>query len=195
MDRAREMLGSSDTPATVLHLILLKHYGAEKLYGTDDEPPIDPVLLWLDLEEDFRVSIPVEVENKLNAMMLACSTDFFFTDVEVFSSVCVALATGDLGDTVNGTMERPEVIELFSSITEVDLNDGDREVTFSPNVIQYIQSILDSENIDTEDEVDVYTEEVDVLLNNIEQMIRELGAPDEVAQVPRDSDLYGLLGN
>lgn len=193
MDVAREFLGNPDTPATVLHVILLKKYGMEFLYGDEDEPPVDPILLWNTLEEDFRITIPVEVENKLNAVMLACSTDAFFTDEEAFAAICVAIAEGDLGDIVNGNLDQPTVAEMLIGIREVDLNDGDREVTFSPNVRKYILSVLEAEGIDADGEEDPYLEETNIQVAVISECLAALGAPPELVTPASETDFYGLF--
>lgn len=193
MDKARDFIGSPDTPATILHVILLKHFGAEFLYGSDDQEPVDPVILWNEIEEDFRISIPVEVENKMNAMMTACSTSFFFSDVAVFSAVCVALASGDLGDEMNGEFDKPSTYEMLCSIQEVDINDGDREILFSPQVKAYILEVLNSENVDTEEEIDHYEADVSTYMDSIVLALQELGVPPNTIVIPEDSDFYGLL--
>ncbi len=193
MDVAREMIGDSETPATVLHVILLKKYGEEAIYGSDEQDAIDPVVLWGAVEEDFRISVPVEVENKLNAMMTACSTPYFFHDKQVFASICVALQTGDLGDAVNGEFEQPSTYEMLCSIQEVDLNDGDREVLFSPDIRNLIAWILDNENVDTSEEYADYEEDVNAYLTKIVQMLQAIGAPPNLVDIPKDSDFYGLL--
>jgi hypothetical protein len=154
---------------------------------------VDPVVLWNDVEEDFRISIPLEVENKVNAMMTACSTDYFFTDPSVFSAICVSIATGDLGDEMNGNFDTPSVAEMLRAIQEVDLNDGDREAAFSPVVTKFIASVFDHENVDTEDEIDWYTQDADQHMAEVSVMLQELGAPPESTVLPSDSDLYGLL--
>lgn len=193
-ENARTALGDSNTPATVLHTIILKAYGTSYVYGDDDQDPVDPVILWQDLEDDFRISIPVEVENKVNAIITACSTDYFFTEPDVFSSICVAIATGDLGDEVNGEFDSPTVHEMFCAIQEVDLNDGDREVTFSPAVRNYIKNILDNENVDTEEEVDQYAQDSEEYLLKVAIGLESIGVPESLLEFP-ESDLYGLLGN
>lgn len=193
MDRAREFIGDSDTPATVLHVILLKKYGIEFLYGDGDSEPVDPIILWNTVEEDFRISIPVEVENKVNAIMLAVSTDMFFKDPQAFASVCLAVAQGDLGDMVNGDFDNPSVAEMLMAIREVDINDGDKEIAFHPNVKMYIQGIMESESVDSTDEVDPYVEDTNMQVLLISECLKSLGAPEQLVTPDSESDFYGLF--
>lgn len=192
-ERARGFLGDPSTSATVLHVIVLKTYGIEYIYGSDEQDPVDPIILWNELEQDYRISIPIEVENKINAMMTAVSTDYFFTNKQVFSAVCTSISTGDLGDPVNGEFDTPTVSEMLRAVQEVDLNDGDRDATFSPEVRNFIAHVFDSENVDTDDEVDWYTADADEHMQKMSSDLQSLGIPPEQTVLPAGSDMYGLL--
>jgi hypothetical protein len=80
---AADLLADTETTATVLHMIILAAYGDE-VYGSLEHniEPADPVELWLRIKEDFSVNVPESNENKLNALMLALSTDAFYEDQE-----------------------------------------------------------------------------------------------------------------
>lgn len=154
---AGQLLASADTKATTLHVIALAAYGAEALYGGDPiagdidsgSDPVEPAILFNQLESDFSVSIPPENENKLNAIMLAVSSDGFYYDPTVFVSVCGALDDGELGDLVNGLMEDLSIPEIIWACFEVALNRDDGEdADFSPAVMAIMKESLDSESED-----------------------------------------------
>jgi len=125
---AADLLADTETTATVLHMIILAAYGDE-VYGSieHDIEQAEPVELWLRLKEDFSVNIPESNENKVNALMLALSTEAFYDDPLAFISICNALYSGDLGDLVNGALEDLTMSEMLWGIYEVELNRGDSE--------------------------------------------------------------------
>lgn len=140
---AAEALADPDTCATVIHLILLSAYG-DALYGTDEQEPIDPVELYALVKEDFRVEMPEDNENRLQALLLGIATNDFFEDPEAFAAVSQALFDGDLGDLVNGIMEEPSLFEVLWATYEVALNRDD-EPEFSPSVKRYIAQVAGHE--------------------------------------------------
>lgn len=152
-----DLLANPNTAATVLHMIVLQAYG-DALYGDGDTDPMDPVELWLAIQEDFRTRVPEENENRLNALMLAMSTDAFYEDPVVFRSVCMSLAEGDLGDQVEGFMEELELSEMLWGVYEVELNRDDR-MEFEPDVEEIIDEAISSSGVVDEAELEAYVEE------------------------------------
>lgn len=148
---AADLLADTETTATVLHMIILAAYGDE-VYGSIEHgiEAADPVELWLGLKEDFSVTIPESNENKVNALMMALSSEAFYDDPLVFISVCNALYSGDLGDLVNGALEDLTMSEMLWGIYEVELNRGDSE-GFVPAIDRLIDEIIKNEAEDNED--------------------------------------------
>lgn len=135
-----DLFANVNTSATVLHAMVLAAYGDE-LYGDEDTEAMDPVELWVRVREDFRVTVPEENENKLNALMLAISTDAFYDDPVAFMAICMALSQGDLGDLVDGVMEDLTVPEMLWGIYEVELNRDDQP-EFSREVLKVIDQTV-----------------------------------------------------
>jgi hypothetical protein len=177
-DKAIEIFQNPDSYATTLHTILLKTYGSDALYGNPDEDvePMDSLELFSYIEEDFGINISEELENKINAIMLATSTTAFYENPLAFSSICLAIATGDMGDIANGYFDDPTVPELIQGVMEVQLNHSE-DTQFSPAVEEYIQNILDDESID-----DLEDPELDRLENRVKielfEELRGVGVPE-----------------
>ena len=105
-------LADPETMATTLHVILLSSYG-EEIYETD------PVDLYLRLEEDFGVRPTEEVESRINAILMATSTDLFYQDPHAFMAICETLTNGDPGIDI---MEPLTLPEIMWADWEVELN-------------------------------------------------------------------------
>jgi hypothetical protein len=178
-EAARKVLEDPESYGTTLHAIVLKAYGYEAIYGTEEDPEdrMDPIELFVALEDDFHVSLPVEVENKINAIIFATESTAFFENPVIFSSICMALGTGDLGDLINGVMEEPTIPEMVVGILEVQLN-HDEGTEFLPAVQNFIESILDDEGIESLGDPE---------LDNLEEAVRKelfnelkfIGVPEE----------------
>lgn len=127
------------TFATTLHVICLVQYG-EDIYT------VDPLELYARLNEDFGAVLSEENENKLQAILLATSTEGFYDDVRAFQAVCNTLLNGDPGVE---SLEELTVTEIFWAMWEVELNHGEEEV--SPEIANLIAREIDEEGDDSSD--------------------------------------------
>lgn len=124
---AAELIRDTGTLATPLLVICLTAYGDE-FFGNEEEgiPPMDPLELYARLEEDFRATLPVPGENRLNAIRLALETDAFYEDPLAFASITRALNTGDLGEMPEGFVDDVELPEALWATYEIStLRDDD----------------------------------------------------------------------
>jgi hypothetical protein len=133
-------LSDPNTLATTVHIILLSSYG-EAIYDTD---PID---LYLRLEEDFGVKPTEEIENRINAILMATSTDLFFNDPQAFTAVCETILNGDPGLDVLDPLTLPEIMW---GIYEVELNRTPAHM--SKSVERIIHEAMETEAGDPETE-------------------------------------------
>jgi hypothetical protein len=131
-------LTDPNTFATVLHTILLSAYG-EEIYQTD------PVELYMRLEDDFGAKPVEEVENRIQAILMATSTELFYEDPHAFNAICESLCNGDPGIDLLEPLTLPEVLW---SVYEVELNHGPGEMGVS--VQRLVQEAMDSEADDPE---------------------------------------------
>lgn len=131
-------LTDPNTFATVIHSVLLAAYG-------HDIYEVDPVELFLRLEEDFGTKPIEEVENRINAILTATATDLFFEDPEAFQTISETLTTGDPGLELLEPLTLPEAIW---GAYEVELNHGPGQ--FSNSVSKVLDRVMAQESVDAE---------------------------------------------
>ena len=173
-DYVAELLRNPDTAGTVLLTILLRTYG-------EDIFDVDPVELYVRIQEDFRTTMSEEGENRLNALIMALSSNAFYEDPDVFRAVAAALYDGDLGDLINGTIDDITLPEILWAIYEVGLLREDEE---DPEFAPAVQRIIDEEiaqaaeeaDLDNPDSVVPYYERfVEDMKEDMLQQLRRLG--------------------
>jgi hypothetical protein len=191
---AADLLADTETTATVLHMIILAAYGDE-VYGSLEYgiEPADPVELWLRIKEDFSVNVPESNENKVNALMLALSTEAFYDDPLAFISISNALYSGDLGDLVNGALEDLTMPEMLWGIYEVELNRGDSE-GFAIPIDRLIDEIIkneaeDNEELEETEVVPYYEKFVAEMRDDMLVQMRMLGVDEMVIKKILKEDL------
>jgi hypothetical protein len=191
---AADLLADTETTATVLHMIILAAYGDE-VYGSLENgiEPADPVELWLRIKEDFSVNVPESNENKVNALMLALSTEAFYDDPLAFISISNALYSGDLGDLVNGALEDLTMPEMLWGIYEVELNRGDSE-GFAIPIDRLIDEIIkneaeDNEELEETEVVPYYEKFVAEMRDDMLVQMRMLGVDEMVIKKILKEDL------
>lgn len=174
-ETAAELIRDSETFGSVLLVILLAAYGDELF-------DMDPLEIYERVKEDFRATITEEGENKLNAIMMAVSTDAFYDDPLAFRSIAAALYDGDLGDLVNGVMEDVTLPEMLWAVYEVGLlREEMEEDDFSPSVQRVLDEAVsdEAESLeDAEDPEDVfpyYERFVEDNKQDLHSQLRKLG--------------------
>jgi hypothetical protein len=138
-DAVFNLLSDDGAVATALHVIALRAYGPE-IYE------IDPLELYTRLEEDFQTRLTVDNESKLQAIMLATSTEMFFEDSEAFRGISNTLTDGDPG--LNG-LDDVTLAEAAWAMYEVELNHGPGEM--SPKIAEQLGNIMADEADDNPD--------------------------------------------
>lgn len=137
-------LDNPNTMGTVLQVILISAYG-------DDIYTVDPVELFLRLEDDFGIKPCEEAESRINAILMATSTDLFYEDPQAFTGICETLVNGDPGIDV---IEPLTIPEIMWGVYEVELNHGHGD--FRPHVEKLIQaSIMEEANEVSEEDGDI----------------------------------------
>lgn len=158
---AAKLLAGDDTFVTVLLAILLPQYN-------DDLFKKDTAVLFKEIEEDFMCKLSEENENKINAAITCMTTDLFYNNVNVFTSIALAFNEGDIGGIPDGDDEELDAGEALWAIFEANLicggdNDELRE-SFSAHVQHFIDHLIGSM---AEDE-----EEIDDSVDTIEEAVR-----------------------
>lgn len=138
-----EILQNEDAFATSLLAISLDTYGTDIFEW-------DPRTLWMNLAEDFGANLPPVNRDKIQALILAYTTDLFHVSVECFTHLCNVLG-GSEANFRRWDKVTPE--EIIWGVYEVSLNTAiDREPgedppEFSHEVRIYIGATLQEDGI------------------------------------------------
>jgi len=172
VETAAKLLRDDSTFGSVLLTILLAAYGGDVFNK-------DVVELYADIRDDFNAELTEDCENRLNAILIAISTDDFFEDPEVFRAVCTSLYDGDLGDLVSGQLEDLTLPEILWAVYEVGLlRDDDPEM--SPGVLRVLEHELAEEvaEMKEEDTEEYYDEFVREAKEDLKQQMLALGVDE-----------------
>lgn len=176
LDAAREIVGDREASATALFSILLSVYGNE-LFGTDEEPPVDPVEIYAELEDRFRITLPEENENRIQAILLAVGTDGFYNDEVQFIAIAESLLDGDLGEVPTGNLEELSLIEMLWAVYEVAVNRGEHVPDFAPVIHARIAAIAADEAQDNDDpDLPADMQDIEYLRTRRQQVLDQLEA-------------------
>lgn len=184
---AAKLLASDDAYAFVLIAILLPVFG-------DDLFTEDTSILFADIEDYFDCHLSEESENRINAAITAMTTDLFFTNVNMFNSITLAFAEGDIGDIPDGVMETPDVGDMLWAVQEMSLLIGEPKESeefqskFSPEVVSYINENL----ADVAEDLDEVPDDVDTLDEAFEEPYFDRVIDENTAQLIKQ--LYICLG-
>ena len=163
--KAAELLAKDDTFAFVLISIVLNRY-----INDEEEFPEEyieePATLFNDIESDFRIKLPQENEDKINAALTVLTTDLFYTNKDVFNRVAQTFSTGD-----PGSLEEDNELDACKcmwAIVETGLISGvpldKASEHMSKAVIEYVNDIVDNEAEDKEEQLESFeAEELDTM--------------------------------
>lgn len=159
-----------DTFATVLHIICLSEYG-EDIYE------VDPLEVYARLQDSFGAQLSQTNEQKLQAILLATSTEAFYDDERAFAAVCNTLLNGDPDFDGIGDLT---VAEIFWALYEVELNHGEEEV--SPAIRNMIAREVEEEADDSTGHEDLrpnyVLRELAEHVNSLRKQLRLIGIRD-----------------
>lgn len=184
---AAKLLASDDAYAFVLIAILLPVFG-------DDLFTEDTSILFADIEDYFDCHLSEESENRINAAITAMTTDLFFTNVNMFNSITLAFAEGDIGDIPDGVMETPDVGDMLWAVQEMSLLIGEPKESeefqskFSPEVVSYINENL----ADVAEDLDEVPDDVDTLDEAFEEPYFDRVIDENAAQMVKQLYMIGV---
>lgn len=184
---AAKLLASDDAYAFVLIAILLPVFG-------DDLFTEDTSILFADIEDYFDCHLSEESENRINAAITAMTTDLFFTNVNMFNSITLAFAEGDIGDIPDGVMETPDVGDMLWAVQEMSLLIGEPKESeefqskFSPEVVSYINENL----ADVAEDLDEVPDDVDTLDEAFEEPYFDCVIDENTAQLIKQLYMIGV---
>lgn len=151
METSRELLKSPDTYAFTLMCILLSKYEADEVLEEENTE-----VVFKNIEDDFNVHIPEEVENRINAAITVLTTDLPLVSFPVFKSVALAFAEGQIGDEDDREDEELNTCELLWALYEIAILKGQTvpevQVELSESVVEELNNVIDSEAEDPEND-------------------------------------------
>jgi hypothetical protein len=143
-------LQDPETFATTLLTICLIMYGDETFQIED------PIVLFKFLEEDFHTELHENCENRLQAILIALKTDYFWNDLEVFKSICQTLFGGDpgvFGDFVyQDDITVPEILWGMYEVALVSDKNVVETVDYAPAIQLFIDTLLKTDVNDVDDQ-------------------------------------------
>lgn len=184
---AAKLLASDDAYAFVLIAILLPVFG-------DDLFTEDTSILFADIEDYFDCHLSEESENRINAAITAMTTDLFFTNVNMFNSIALSFAEGDIGDIPDGILETPDVGDMLWAVQEMSLLIGEPKESeefqskFSPAVVAYINEKL----VTVAEDLDEVPDDVDTLDEAFEVPYFERVIDENTAQLIKQLYMIGV---
>ena len=176
LDEAGTLLADPGTYATVIHAILLAAFEVDIYH-------LDPLEIYARINDKFRVQMPEENENKMNAILFAVSTDAFFEDPVIFKSVASALFYGDIGGEVDSEMNELTMPEVAWALFEVGVN-RDESPELESSVVGVITGIASQEAATLEDGAPT-SHTAEVVVHKKEELAQQF----ELLGVPR-SELH-----
>lgn len=190
-DVANELIAAPGTTATTLLILISKALESQCPEGLDpfhlilgsperDIEPMDTLEIWQDLEEFYGGRICEANENRVNALILALSSDAFEQDAEAFMAVCNALADGDLGDMLDGVFELPQIDEMWWALREVSLVRGTL-FEFSEQVLDLMEKISEAEDHGA-DRTEIDDNLVEARFARMVDELTALGAPPPLVE-------------
>ena len=137
----RSFLGSDETYATVLLLLLTDAYGHEALEWS-------PSTIRMQLEEDFSVTLPDSNLDKLMSAITIVTTNYFYQDPIRFVELC-NIFSGDNAE--HDEFDPADASEILWGISEAFLlwppeeEDAPYDTRFSAEILEYIRQTLTEE--------------------------------------------------
>lgn len=173
-------LADISTPAVVLFAIVSAAYGSEMYPDEPGEEPWDPVTLWHHLQEDFKVEVSIEAENRINAIRTAIETDLFYLDVEALEAITMAIVHGSVDDAILGESSDVSTVEIMTAIFEIELVRGESHPVYSQGVAAFIAGVM-QDDVDSDDSGQDTADSYLVLhKHEVEEWFHRLGVKEEV---------------
>lgn len=139
MNDIHDILVAPDTFTTTLLTICIDRYGSECLEW-------DPLVLAMELQRDFGVSMPAESLDRLQAGATVMLTNMYFQNLESFVSISNSM---NFQSIAKDNFIPADVDDMAWTATEIHLLLGQdyKDMVFSPQVALYAGTVLQQEGI------------------------------------------------
>lgn len=146
---ASAYFSGSEHAFTITLMTMLSYlYGTEFINNPTDNTPWSPEAIRMQIFEDLQITVDERVMDKIQAGILALTSDVVFDDPAVFHAVVTALY--DL-DQIAGEWDEPEAEEVAWGFTEIMLIRGVHpdvaEMHMDPEIKAYGRVVLENEGI------------------------------------------------
>jgi len=170
IDRKEAFKALSDdaTFGTTAHVIALATFG-------DEIYQMDPLELFMNLEDYYKMEMSNEVAEKLQAILLATTTDAFYEDPVAFRAICNTLIEGDPG--FDG-FDKLTVPEILWSIYEVELNHPGMDFARSIKLMiekELEEEVEDLDELDEAIQVPYYQRAIRELKDDLDNQLVSVG--------------------
>lgn len=170
-------------PATLglsLTVIMESTFEPAVLYGSKEHDPLDVITIMQTLEENYGVSLPPALENRIQAIMLLRTTAAFENDLRAFVAITLSLADGYLGDMPTGVMEDVEIGDALWAVFESACIDPGMQ-PLSAEVETHIME-LEAAPAETNDAGEAEDDMGDVMrrMDVLQQQLLALGVPASI---------------
>jgi len=165
---AFKALSDDATFGTTAHVIALATFG-EEIYN------MDPLELFSALEDFYKMEMSDEVAEKLQALLLATTTDAFYEDPVAFRAIANTLIEGDPGFDGFDNLTVPEILW---SVYEVELNHPGTEFTQPINDLiskELEEEVEDMDEIEEAIQVPYYQRAIRQLRNELAEQLVNVG--------------------
>ena len=147
---SRALLLSAEAYATSLTLLVLDTYGPDVL-GNPEDLEADgwaPETIKMQIEQDFGLDLPKASLDKIMAGITILKTNYFYKDVVRFIELCNILAGDDFQPDEFDPADAGEVLwGILEAMILYPPNDDPEDTEFSPEVVGYIEKVLQIEGV------------------------------------------------
>lgn len=150
---AREQLAQAWTNTNLLAIPLFVLWLDNYVVGEDEDEQQnvmqwDPETIKLEIEDDFKVTVPQPVLDKIFTAREIFTTDRFFTSLPDFIDFCNILSGSSTFDP--RVFDPADAAECAWGITEallLDPPDDDAQTVFSEEIVGYVSGVIDEEGM------------------------------------------------
>lgn len=170
--KLRSVLLDPSSYATTVITIVLDTYGFECVEWA-------PETIRLEVEEDFKLDMPLSLQNKLQIAISLLTSDAFFKQLPTFVFACNVLSNQDVSVDVVDIADAAECAWGLTEALLLSPPDEDDPEPFTNEIRAYIGKILDAEGIQTPPD-----------LLNLAIRDTPSGSPDFSAMPTEDPDMF-----
>ena len=139
--------------------LLIKFIDSEILFG-DDDTVADPLAVWYEVRDVFGIDLPVEHENRINAILASIANDAFTKSRTAFRAIVLGIARGDIDSLIDNEDDDVSIQEIAITLATIGTFIGDN-LEMSEDVKKFIMEEIMEEAADADaPQAEDYLEEI-----------------------------------